>query len=93
MEGVRDIRVKSEEEVVRGWRGRFRERAVREPRRQDGKYALLCTDPRLSAVEVVEAYLGKDFVEKAFRTLEDRARAGARAAPEGAAGAGVSVGV
>ena len=33
-----------------------------------GMYALLCTDSRLSAPEVVEQYLGKDFVEKAFRT-------------------------
>lgn len=36
--------------------------------RQDGKYVRLCTGPRLSAREVVEEYLGKDFVEKAFRT-------------------------
>ena len=36
--------------------------------RQAGKYVLLCTDPRLLAREVVEEYLGKDFVEKAFRT-------------------------
>ena len=46
----------------------YRDRVIREAARQDGKYALLCTDPRLSAVEVVAQYLGKDFVEKAFRT-------------------------
>lgn len=46
----------------------YRDRAIREAARQDGKYALLCTDPRLSALDVVEQYLGKDFVEKAFRT-------------------------
>ncbi|EQD73578.1 transposase, partial [mine drainage metagenome] len=46
----------------------YRNRVVKEAAREDGKYALLCTDPRLSAVEVVEQYLGKDFVEKAFRT-------------------------
>ncbi|EQD74944.1 transposase [mine drainage metagenome] len=41
---------------------------MKEAARQDGKYVLLCTDPRLSAREVVEQYLGKDFVEKVFRT-------------------------
>ena len=46
----------------------YRDRVVKDAARQDGKYALLCTDPRLSAREVVEQYLGKDFVEKAFRT-------------------------
>jgi Transposase DDE domain len=46
----------------------YRDRAVKAATRQDGKYVLLCTDPRLSAQEVVEQYLGKDFVEKAFRT-------------------------
>ena len=51
-----------------GWS--FRDRAVRVAARRDGKYVLLCTDPRLSAAEVVEQYLGKDFVEKAFRTLK-----------------------
>lgn len=38
--------------------------------RRDGKYALLCTDPQLTAKDIVEAYLGKDFVEKAFRALK-----------------------
>lgn len=51
-----------------GWS--FRDRAVRAAARRDGKYVLLCTDPRLSAAEVLEQYLGKDFVEKAFRTLK-----------------------
>ena len=46
----------------------YRDRVIHEAARQDGKYVLLCTDPRLSAREVVEQYLGKDFVEKAFRT-------------------------
>ena len=40
----------------------FRDRAVKAAARRDGKYVLLCTDPRLSAAEVVEQYLGKDFV-------------------------------
>jgi hypothetical protein len=46
----------------------YRDRVVKAAARQDGKYVLLCTDPRLSAREVVEVYLGKGFVEKAFRT-------------------------
>ncbi|MGI0071287.1 MAG: IS1634 family transposase [Thermoplasmata archaeon] len=46
----------------------FREQAVKEAARRDGKYVLLCTEARLTAPEVVEQYLGKDFVEKAFRT-------------------------
>ncbi len=31
---------------------------------------MICTDEQMSAAEVVEAYLGKDFVEKVFRTLK-----------------------
>ncbi len=46
----------------------YRDRAMKAAARRDGKYVLLCTDSRLSAREVVEQYLGKDFVEKAFRT-------------------------
>jgi len=49
---------------------KFRERAVKALSRHDGKYVLLCTDEGMSAAEVVEAYLGKDFVEKVFRTLK-----------------------
>lgn len=48
----------------------YRDREVKRAARQDGKYALLCTDERLSAREVVRAYLGKDFVEKCFRTAK-----------------------
>ncbi|MGI0054154.1 MAG: IS1634 family transposase [Thermoplasmata archaeon] len=48
----------------------YRDREVDRAARQDGKYALLCTDERLSAREVVGAYLGKDFVEKCFRTAK-----------------------
>ncbi len=48
----------------------YRDRVMKAAARRDGKYVLLCTDPRLSAREVVEQYLGKDFVEKAFRTLK-----------------------
>ncbi|EQD50688.1 transposase [mine drainage metagenome] len=49
---------------------RLKQQALRAVERQDGKYLLLCTDGRLSAEEVVTQYLGKDFVEKCFRTLK-----------------------
>lgn len=48
----------------------LRDREVRRASRMDGKYVLLCTDAALSAKTVVEAYFGKDFVEKVFRTLK-----------------------
>ena len=48
----------------------YRDREVKRAARQDGKYALVCTDERLSAREVVRSYLGKDFVEKCFRTAK-----------------------
>lgn len=48
----------------------YRERALKVAAGKDGKYVLFCTDGKLSAKEVVEEYLGKDFVEKVFRTLK-----------------------
>jgi len=48
----------------------YRDREVKRAARQDGKYALVCTDERPSAAEVVRSYLGKDFVEKCFRTAK-----------------------
>jgi hypothetical protein len=48
----------------------YRDRAIRAAAGEDGKYVLLCTDETLSAKAVVEEYLGKDFVEKVFRTLK-----------------------
>jgi transposase len=48
----------------------YRDREVKRAAGRDGKYGLLCTDPRLSAGEVVREYLGKDFVEKCFRTAK-----------------------
>ncbi|EQD26721.1 transposase, IS4 family protein, partial [mine drainage metagenome] len=38
--------------------------------RLDGKSAILCTDPSLTAEEIVNMYLEKDFVEKVFRTMK-----------------------
>ncbi len=48
----------------------YRDREVKRAAHRDGKYAILCTDERLSAAEVVRSYLGKDFVEKCFRTAK-----------------------
>lgn len=48
----------------------YRDREVKRAAGRDGKYGLLCTDPRLSARDVVREYLGKDFVEKCFRTAK-----------------------
>jgi hypothetical protein len=48
----------------------YRDREVKRAARQDGKYALVCTDERLSAAEVVRSCLGKGFVEKCFRTAK-----------------------
>ncbi|MHB8352773.1 MAG: IS1634 family transposase [Thermoplasmata archaeon] len=49
---------------------RLHQQALRAAERRDGKYLLLCTDERLGAAEVVRQYLGKDFVEKCFRTAK-----------------------
>ena len=48
----------------------YQDREVKREACRDGKYALLCTDERLPAREVVRSYLGKDFVEKCFRTAK-----------------------
>lgn len=48
----------------------YRERDIRDLERTDGKWLLLCTDPKLSAKEVVNTYLEKDFIEKVFRKLK-----------------------
>ena len=48
----------------------YRQHALREAERRDGKYALLTTDPKLSAAETVNAYLEKDFIEKGFRAMK-----------------------
>ncbi|MGI0130404.1 MAG: IS1634 family transposase [Thermoplasmata archaeon] len=48
----------------------YRERGLKVAAREDGKYVLFCTDEGMPAEMVVEEYLGKDFVEKVFRTLK-----------------------
>ncbi len=50
--------------------GHLKQHALRAAERGDGKYLLLTTDGHLSASSAVKEYLGKDFVEKFFRTLK-----------------------
>ena len=49
---------------------RFNDRKIREAERTDGTYILLSTDETLSAKDVVNQYLEKDFIEKVFRTMK-----------------------
>ncbi len=49
---------------------RYRSHAINASERLDGKSAILCTDTSLSAEEIVNTYLEKDFVEKVFRTMK-----------------------
>ena len=48
----------------------FKEREIKDAEKADGKYLLLGTDESLSAKEIVNAYLEKDFIEKVFRSLK-----------------------
>lgn len=45
-------------------------RSVKDQESTDGRYAILYTDPSLNPRQVVEEYHGKDFIEKAFRSLK-----------------------
>ena len=49
---------------------RRKQQALREAERQDGKWVLLATDPKMTVRAVMEAYLEKDFIEKVFRHLK-----------------------
>jgi len=49
---------------------KVKKKEVREAEKLDGKYLLLCTDASLSAKDVVNAYVEKDFIEKIFCTLK-----------------------
>jgi transposase len=49
---------------------RVKRKEVREAEKLDGKYILLSTDASLSAKEVVNAYVEKDFIEKVFCILK-----------------------
>ena len=49
---------------------RYHSQAINASERLDGKSAILCTDLSLTAEEIVNMYLEKDFVEKVFRTMK-----------------------
>lgn len=48
----------------------FNEAAIDRAIEMDGKYLLYSTDTSLKATDVVNDYMEKDFIEKAFRTLK-----------------------
>lgn len=49
---------------------RYHSQAINASEKLDGRSAVLCTDASLSASEIVNMYLEKDFVEKVFRTAK-----------------------
>jgi transposase len=49
---------------------KFNNRKIRDAEMSDGTYLLLSTDEKLSAEDVVNQYLEKDFIEKVFRTMK-----------------------
>ncbi|MHB1622318.1 MAG: IS1634 family transposase [Cuniculiplasma sp.] len=51
---------------------RYHSRAINASEKLDGKSAILSTDQSLSAEEIVNMYLEKDFVEKVFRTMKSQ---------------------
>ncbi|WP_393972170.1 IS1634 family transposase [Oxyplasma meridianum] len=63
-----EARVSRKGEHKISWR--YRRHAILASERLDGKSAILCTDPSLKADEIVNLYLGKDYVEKVFRTMK-----------------------
>jgi hypothetical protein len=48
----------------------YKQHALRAAERHDGKWVLMATDRRLSANDIVNTYLDKDFIEKVFRTMK-----------------------
>ena len=63
-----DVRVNRKGGRRIGWR--YHAHAILSSERLDGKSAILCTDPSLTAENIVNMYLEKDFVEKVFRTMK-----------------------
>jgi transposase len=49
---------------------RIRKQTIRDQELREGRYAILHTDPKLTARQVVGEYHGKDFIEKAFMSLK-----------------------
>ena len=66
------VKVRISRKGVRRIEWRYRSQAINASERLDGKSAILCTDPDLSASVIVNMYLEKDFVEKVFRTMKSQ---------------------
>ena len=49
---------------------KFKKRTIEANRKSLAKWLLLATDGSLSAKEIVDAYMEKDFIEKVFRTVK-----------------------
>ena len=52
----------------------FNDEAIVEAVAFDGKHLLYSTDTSLKAIEVVREYVGKDFIERSFKTLKTNLR-------------------
>ena len=63
-----DVRISRKNGKKIEWR--YHSHAMNASGKLDGKSAILCTDPSLTAEEIVNMYLEKDFVEKVFRTMK-----------------------
>ena len=63
-----DVRINRKDGKRIEWR--YHSHAINASGKLDGKSVILCTDPSLSAEEIVNMYLEKDFVEKVFRTMK-----------------------
>ena len=66
------VKVRISRKGARRIEWKYHVHAILASERLDGKSAILCTDPDLSASEIVNMYLEKDFVEKVFRTMKSQ---------------------
>lgn len=64
-----NLRVKRKSKPRIEWS--YKQSKLRAAEKNDGKWALLVTDPNLSVKEAVKIYLEKDFIEKGFRTMKN----------------------
>ena len=48
----------------------YNEESINNAIASDGKYLLYSTDTSVKVSDIVKEYIGKDFIEKSFKTLE-----------------------
>ena len=65
-----DVRINRNPDRKKRIEWKYHSHAITASERLDGRSAILCTDPSVSAEEIVNMYLEKDFVEKVFRTMK-----------------------